>query len=60
MTSYKVLKGMNYRPNGKGQETRAEPGDVVSNLPKKSIEWLERVGAIEEVKQTPSKSEEVK
>jgi len=36
---------MNY-PDGKGGEKRAEPGDVVSDIPEKSLKWLERDGHI--------------
>lgn len=43
---YKILTGMTY-PTPKG-EKRAEPGDVVSDLPAKSVEWLLRQGHIEE------------
>jgi hypothetical protein len=35
MSSYRVLVGLDYPP-GK----RAEAGDVVSDLPEKSIKWL--------------------
>lgn len=44
---YRVLIGLNY-PTLKG-EKRAEPGDVVEDLPKKSIAWLLRQGHIEEL-----------
>lgn len=36
---YTVLVGIDY-PDGKGGELRAEPGDVVDDLPAKSIGWL--------------------
>jgi len=42
---YKVLTGLSYPPN-----KRAEPGDVVSDLPKKSILWLVKRGYIKLVK----------
>jgi len=45
--AYRVLTGMNY---GKA-ETRAEPGDVVDDLPAKSIPWLLEQGHIEPVKE---------
>lgn len=48
MTKYRALNGLNY-PNPKGGEHRAEPGDVVDNLPAKSVPWLLRQGHIEEV-----------
>jgi hypothetical protein len=49
---YKLLNGLNYRPDGVSEdepETRAEPGDVVSDLPAKSIGWLQAQGHIEPV-----------
>jgi hypothetical protein len=36
--AYEVLNGLNYPI--KGGEKRAEPGDVVTDLPAKSIDWL--------------------
>lgn len=53
--SYRVLVGVNYLPNGKGKdEKRAEPGEVVGDLPPSAIAiWLEQ-GVIGE-----PKSEEV-
>jgi hypothetical protein len=46
---YRVLIGVNYMAYGKGRiELRAEPGDVVTNLPPAVIEaWLVQ-GVIEE------------
>ena len=41
---YTVLVGMNY-PVGDA-EKRAEPGDVVTDLPAKDIAWLLEQGAI--------------
>lgn len=41
MAQYKVLTGVEYL--GK----RAEAGDIVSDLPSKSIKWLRECGAIE-------------
>lgn len=46
---YRVLTGLDYE--GK----RAEPGDVVNDLPGGSIKWLEKGGYIEQV-QTSSKT----
>jgi hypothetical protein len=43
MASYKVLVGLDYG------DKRAEAGDVVSDLPTKSITWLKEQGLIEEV-----------
>jgi len=40
---YKVLIGLNYG------DKRAEVGDIVIDLPKKSITWLLEQGCIEEV-----------
>lgn len=42
MPKYKVLVGIDYPPN-----KRAEPGDVVEDLPPRSIKWLRESGAIE-------------
>jgi hypothetical protein len=41
---YRVMVGLDYPP-GK----RAEPGDVVDNLPTKSVKWLLSSGKIEPV-----------
>lgn len=41
---YKVLTGLSYPP-----DKRAEAGDVVDDLPSKSIKWLLNSGHIEEV-----------
>lgn len=43
MASYKVLVGLDYG------DKRAEVGDVVSDLPTKSVSWLKEQGMIEEV-----------
>lgn len=38
---YAVLVGVNYLPHGKGKtEHRAEPGQVVSDLPPAAVAWL--------------------
>lgn len=42
MPSYRVLVGLDYPP-----DRRAEPGDVVDDLPGKSIKWLTDQGLIE-------------
>ena len=42
MAQYRVLVGLNYPP-----ARRAEPGDVVEDLPGKSVKWLTESGAIE-------------
>lgn len=41
---YQVFVGINYLPNGKGdKEKRAEPGDVVDDLPASVVpHWLKR------------------
>ncbi len=44
MTEYRALVGLDYPP-GK----RAEPGDVVDDLPEKSVKWLLKDGKIAEV-----------
>lgn len=38
---YRVVRGLNYGTK------RAEPGDVVTDLPSKSIPWLLEQGCIE-------------
>lgn len=40
MTKYMVLVGLDY-----GQ-TRREPGDIASDIPKQSVPWLLEQGAI--------------
>jgi hypothetical protein len=45
--AYRVVNGLNYPPNGKGDEVRAEPGDVVTDLPPKSVAYLLEQGDIE-------------
>lgn len=42
MPAYRVLVGLDYPP-----DRRAEPGDVVDDLPGKSIKWLTEQGLIE-------------
>lgn len=37
---YKVNVGVNYRPTPQSAEKRAEPGDVVDDVPAKSAKWL--------------------
>jgi hypothetical protein len=41
VAQYRTLSGINYPP-----DNRAEPGDVVSDLPIKSIPWLLEQGHI--------------
>lgn len=39
--AYRVLVGINYRPTPKADEQRAEPGDLVDDVPAKTAkEWL--------------------
>lgn len=45
---YRALVGLNYPP-----AKRAEAGDVVSDLPEKSIKWLIKAGKIEKVGSAP-------
>jgi hypothetical protein len=53
MPKYLINVGMNYVVNG--AEKRVEPGDIVSDIPAKSIKWLLSDGYIsiveEEVKE---------
>ncbi len=48
--AYRVLVGLNYP--AKGGEKRAEPEDVVTDLPAKSVDWLLEGGYIEPVKES--------
>lgn len=45
---YEVLVGVNY-PTKQG-EKRAEPGDVVDDLPAGSVQWLVAQGVVSPVK----------
>lgn len=48
---YVVLVGCSYPPHGKGStEKRAEPGDIVTDLPPASIPVLLEQGVIREAK----------
>ena len=53
MTQYRAVVGLDYPPN-----KRAEAGDIVTDLPEKSVTWLLASGFIEEVdgKKSPKKS----
>lgn len=52
MPAYRVLVGLDYPP-----DRRAEAGDVVEDLPGKSIKWLTEQGLIEPVeKSKPAKA----
>jgi hypothetical protein len=44
VAKYKVQVGLDY-PTPKGKK-RAEPGECVDDLPKKSLEWLLRQGCV--------------
>lgn len=48
--AYKVLIGLDYPP-----DRRAEPGDVVDDLPTSSVKWLLDSGAIEKADGKPGK-----
>ena len=47
MSTFKVLTGINYVPQGSKREQRAEPGDTVSDLAKRDVDWMLRDGIIE-------------
>jgi hypothetical protein len=55
MTSHRVLVGINYPPHGKGDEVRAEVGDVIDDIPPKVAKLWTEQGIIEHVgtKQVP-------
>lgn len=44
---YRVLHGLDY-PGRRG-DRRAEPGDIVTDLPQGAVEWLVAQGAVEPV-----------
>lgn len=44
LVPYRVLTGLSYPP-----DRRAEAGEIVDDLPSKSIKWLIRKGHIEEI-----------
>lgn len=48
MAQYRVLIGLNYPP-----DRRAEPGDLVDDLPGKSVKWLTDQGSIQAVAVSP-------
>ena len=50
MASYKVLVGLDYG------DKRIEAGEIVSDLPTKSVSWLKEQGLIEEVEESSAKS----
>lgn len=54
MATYKVNAGIDYA--GK----RAEPGDLVTDLPPKSLPWLLAQGIVEPVEEQPTKPREPK
>lgn len=47
--TFRVLAGLDYPAGARGQTKRAEVGDVVDDLPAKSLPWLLKQAAIEEV-----------
>jgi len=55
MAQYRVLSGIDYPPN-----KRAEAGQVVSDLPPQSINWLLESGVIEDADKSSKKIEAVK
>lgn len=50
MASYKVLVGLDYG------DKRVEAGEVVADIPAKSVAWLKEQGMIEEVATAPKTS----
>jgi hypothetical protein len=50
VASYRALTGLNYPP-----DKRVEAGQIVSDLPEKSVSWLLKEGFIEEASK-PSKT----
>jgi len=54
MSAYKVLRGVSYGSN------RAEPGDVVSDLPASSVAWLLEARVIEPADEQPKQAKKPK
>jgi len=54
MPKYRVLVGLNYPPGDK----RAEPGDIVDDIPPGSLGWLLDGGIIESVGKESAEQEE--
>lgn len=52
---YRVLTGLNYP--GKRGEKRVEPGEIVSDIPSASLEWLLSRGCVEKVKEESAEEE---
>lgn len=46
---HRVLVGINYRPTPKADEVRAEPGDIVDDVPPKVAKAWVADGVLEEV-----------
>ena len=44
MATYRVLRGIDYPPS-----KRAERGDVVDDLPERSVKWLVEAGVVEQI-----------
>jgi len=55
MTQYRALVGIDYPP-----DKRAEAGELVSDLPEKSVTWLLAQGLIETTDGKPSKKSAAK
>ena len=51
--AYRVVTGLNYPPD----DTRAEPGAVVTNIPAASVQDLLAIGAIVKVQGKPADEE---
>lgn len=50
-SGYRALVGLSYPdPAKKGKTKRVKEGEVVDDLPSRSVSWLLEQGAIEEVK----------
>lgn len=54
MTSYRVEKGLNYKPTPTGDEVRAEVGETISDIPSTAIKGLLAINAISEVEEAPA------
>lgn len=46
---YRVVRGLDYPV--KGRVKRADPGDIVTDIPEKSLPWLLKQGHIEPVEE---------
>lgn len=56
-TPYRVLIGFDYTSPVDGEPHRAEPGDVVTDVPEGDVAWLEGLAAITSQIELPAEEE---